>query len=148
MSLSNLRFYIGQLSQISAGDKVKQGDKQALIHQWVMVRSAEQYPSHPALRPAAIDLCRALAAETAAEAVILFGSQAGRGWDEQSDLDMIIIHPTTDLQDNRRKVLGRVLSEIRERHYPGHGEYDSPHHGVTDGLIVESPENYQAVAAP
>ncbi len=41
--------------------------------------------------PAAINLCRKLVAQTDLEAVVLFGSQAVGGWDEQSDLDLIII---------------------------------------------------------
>ena len=98
---------------------------------------------HPDPDPAAINLCRDLAAETDAEAVVLFGSRAGGGWDEQSDLDMIIVHPAA-AEDNRRKVLGQTLARLGERHYPGHGDYDSPHHGVADGLMVETPQNYHA----
>ncbi len=109
-------------------------------------RIGEQMPAlvHPGPDPAAIDLCRDLAANTDAQAVILFGSRAAGGWDEQSDLDMIIIHPAADDEDDRRKVLGRVLAELREFHYPGHVEYDSPHHGVADGLMVETPQHYHA----
>ena len=99
---------------------------------------------HPDPDPAAINLGRDLAANTDAQAVVLFGSRAAGGWDEQSDLDMIIIHPAADDGDDRRKVLGRVLAELREFHYPGHVEYDSPHHGVVEGLMVETPQHYHA----
>ena len=99
---------------------------------------------HPGPDPAAIKLGRDLAAQTDAQAVVLFGSRAGGGWDEQSDLDLIIVHPAAGDGDDRRKSLGRVLAELRERHYPGHGRYDSPHHGVADGLMVETPQNYHA----
>ena len=64
---------------------------------------------HPDPDPAAIDLCRELADETDAEAVILFGSSGNSGWDEQSDLDMIIIHDGAD-DDDRRKALGSALA--------------------------------------
>ena len=109
-------------------------------------RIGDQLPAviHLGPDPAAIDLCRDLAAETDAAAVILFGSRATGGWDEQSDLDLIIVHPAADDEDDRRKVLGRALAELRERHYPGHGDYDSPHHGVADGLMVETPQHYHA----
>ena len=109
-------------------------------------RIGDQLPAvvHPDPDPAAIALCRDLAAETDAEAVVLFGSRAAGSWDEQSDLDLIIVHPAVDAADDRRKVLGRVLAELRERHYPGHVEYDSPHHGVADGLMVETPQHYHA----
>ena len=98
---------------------------------------------HPDPDPAAIALCQDLAAQTDAAAVILFGSRAAGGWDEQSDLDMIIVHSLA-AQGDRRKVLGQTLARLRERHYPGHGDYDSPHHGVADGLMVETPQNYHA----
>ena len=109
-------------------------------------RIGDQLPAlvHPDPDPAAIDLCRELAAETDAQAVVLFGSRAGGGWDEQSDLDMIIVHPAAAAEDDRRKVLGRVLAELREHHYPGYDEYDSPHHGVVEGLMVETPQHYHA----
>ena len=109
-------------------------------------RIGDQLPAviHPGPDPAAINLCRDLAVETDAQAVVLFGSRAAGGWDQQSDLDLIIVHPAADAEDDRRKVLGRVLAELRERHYPGHIEYDSPHHGVADGLMIETPQHYHA----
>ena len=109
-------------------------------------RIGDQVPAviHASPDPAAINLCRDLAAETDAEAVVLFGSRAAGGWDEQSDLDLIIVHPAADAEDGPRKVLGRALVELKERHYPGHDEYDSPHYGVADGLMVETPQHYHA----
>ena len=109
-------------------------------------RIGDQLPAviHPGPDPAAINLCRDLAVETGAEAVILFGSRAAGGWDEQSDLDMIVVHPVAEEEDDRRKAFGRAVVDLRERHYPGHAEYDSPHHGVADGLMVETPDNYHA----
>ena len=108
-------------------------------------RIGEEMPAvvHPDPDPAAINLCQDLAVETDAEAIVLFGSRAIGGWDEQYDLDMIIVHGTAG-DDDRGEALGRTVVEIRERHYPGHGEYDSPHRGVADGLMVETPENYHA----
>ena len=98
---------------------------------------------HPAPDPAAIALCRELGAQTDVEAVVLFGSRAAGSWDEQSDLDLIIIHDGTD-DDDRRNALGQDLAELKERHYPGHRDYHSPHHGVTDGLRIEALQNYHA----
>ena len=108
-------------------------------------RIGDQLPAviHPGPDPTAIALCRDLVAETDAEAVVLFGSRATGGWDEQSDLDMIVVC-LAPAQGDRRETLERALLEIRERLYPGYGEYDSPHHGVTDGLMVETPQHYHA----
>ena len=82
-----------------------------------------------------------LAAETDAEAVILFGSRGRGGWDRQSDLDAIVIHEGAGDDDARAGVYG-MLDEIKERHYPGYREYESLHHGVKDGQIVETPAEY------
>ena len=56
-------------------------------------RIGDQLPAviHPCPDPDALDFCRDLAAQTDVEAVVLFGSRATGGWDEQSDLDMIIV---------------------------------------------------------
>ena len=104
-------------------------------------RIGDQMPAviHPGPDPAAFDLCRELAAHTDAAAVVLFGSRATGGWDEQSDLDLIIVHPAADDADDRRKSLGRVLAELEERHYPGYRDHASPHHGVKDGQMVKTP---------
>lgn len=113
-------------------------------------RIGDQLPAviHPAPDPAAIDLCRALVAQTDAEAVILFGSRAAGGWDEQSDLDVIVIHGGADDDENshadRRNALGRALDDLKERHYPGYRDYHSPDHGVADGLMIETPGHYRA----
>ena len=108
-------------------------------------RIGEQMPAlvHPDPDPAAIDLCRELAAETDAQAVVLFGSRAAGGWDEQSDLDMIIVRPAADSEDGR-EAIRQALVDLRERHYPGCDDYHSPHHGVVEGLMVETPQNYHA----
>ena len=108
-------------------------------------RIGEQLPAvvHPAPDPAAIALCRDLVVQTDAEAAILFGSRAAGGWDEQSDLDMIVVHPAGD-DDDLRKALGEALADLKECHYPGYRDYHSPHHGVMDGLMVETMRNYRA----
>ena len=108
-------------------------------------RIGEELPAviHPDPDPAAVDLCWDLVAQTDVEAVVLFGSRASGGWDEQSDLDMIIIHGGAD-DDDRRNAVGQILADLRERHYPGYRDYDSPHHGVAGGLMIETPRNYHA----
>ena len=57
---------------------------------------------------------------------------------------MIIIHGAADGDDRRKTPSGRALAELKERHYPGYRDYDSPHHGVAGGLMIETPENYHA----
>ena len=109
-------------------------------------RIGDQMPAvvHPGPDPAARAFCRDLASKTDAAAVILFGSRATGGWDEQSDLDMIIVRPAADEEDDRRKSLGRALVELKERHYPGYRDHASPHHGVKDGQMVKTPAEYIA----
>lgn len=104
-------------------------------------RIGDELPAvvHPGPDPAAIDLCQ----DIAAEAVVLFGSRANGGWDDQSDLDMIVIGAVAD-HDDRRKALGWTLADLKERHYPGYRDYDSSHHGVAGGLMIETPQNYHA----
>ena len=106
-------------------------------------RIGDQRPSviHPDPDPAAISLCRDLAATTDAEAVVLFGSRAVGGWDERSDLDVIIVHPSSGGHE-AETAIRRVLHRIRERHYPGCWDHESPHRGVRGGQQVVSLDYY------
>ena len=108
-------------------------------------RIGDQLPAvvHPDPDPAGFDLCRDLAANADAQAVVLFGSRAAGGWDDQSDLDLIIIHGGAD-DDDRRKSLGRALVKLKDRHYPGYRDRKSPHHGVRGGQMHRTPGEYIA----
>ena len=57
-------------------------------------RIGDQMPAvtHPGPDSSAIALCRDLVAEPPVHCAILFGSRALGGWDDQSDLDIIVIH--------------------------------------------------------
>ena len=109
-------------------------------------RIGDQMPavSHPGPDPAAIALSRDLVAEAAVDCAILFGSRARGGWDEQSDLDIIVIHRRVGDEGEEQSVVGHAMDRLRELHYPGYLDYESPHHGVVDGLMVETPEDYRA----
>ena len=71
------------------------------------------------------------------------GSRAAGGWDEQSDLDMIIIHPSAGDDEGKRAVC-RKVGEAKERHYPGYRDYESPHYEVTSGQMAVTPEEYRS----
>ena len=109
-------------------------------------RIGDQMPAvrHPGPDPSAIALCRDLVAEAAVGCAILFGSRAQGGWDEQSDLDIIVVHQGAGDEGEERAVVGHAMDRLRELHYPGHLDYESPHHGVVDGLMLETPEDYRA----
>ena len=113
-------------------------------------RIGDQLPAvvHPGPDPAAIDLCRDLVVRNDVDAVVLFGSRATGGWDEQSDLDLIIVHPAADDEDNRRTAVGRTLVQLKERHYPGYRDHASPHHGVKDGRWSRRRRSTSPVGAP
>ncbi len=68
---------------------------------------------HPGPDPAALYLCRDLVAQTDAEAVVLLGSRARGSWDEQSDLDLIIVHDNPDNEERRTAPSGRPWSSSR-----------------------------------
>ena len=106
-------------------------------------RIGDQLPAvtHPRPDPAAFDLCRDLVVQTDLEAVILFGSRSNGGWDEQSDLDMVIVH---DSGEEERKAVGEILVRLKDFHYPGYRDRKSPHHGVKDGQMHKTPVEYIA----
>ena len=106
-------------------------------------RIGKEMPSviHPDPDPAAINLCQDLAVQTDVEAVVLFGSRATGGWDERSDLDVIIVHPSAAGRE-AETAIRRVLHRIRERHYPGCWDHESSYRGVRGGQQVVSLDYY------
>ena len=59
-------------------------------------------------------------------------------------LDIIVIHQGVGDEGDERKVVGHAMDRLREIHYPGYLAYESPHHGVMTGLMLETPDNYRA----
>ena len=109
-------------------------------------RIGDQMPAitHAGPDPNAIALCQDLMAQAPVDCTILFGSRALGGWGDQSDLDIIVIHQAAGDDAQEPSLVGLAINQLRQLHYPGYLAYESPHHGVVDGLIVETPEDYRA----
>ena len=87
--------------------------------------------------PRAVPLCQDLVQEPAVQAVILGGSRYRGRWDEQSDLDIMVILEDGADEQAIRKAAADALAEIKERHYPGYGDWSNPDHGIHEsGWIV------------
>ena len=100
--------------------------------------------THAGPDPNAIALCQDLMAEAPVDCAILFGSRALGGWDDQSDLDIIVIHQTADDNSQERSAVGLAVKRLRQLHYPCYLAYESPHHEVIHGLMLQTPDNYRA----
>ena len=73
---------------------------------------------HQGSDPAAIAVCREIVEESQAQCVILHGSRGWGGWDEQSDLNLIVIHDAATDGAGPGAALGRAM----ERHYRDSGD--------------------------
>ena len=82
--------------------------------------------------PAAIAVCRDVLEESHAACVVLNGS---RGWDEQSDLNLIVIHGAA--ADSGRP--GGAVARDRERHY--RDSFDEQY-SLESGAEVVTPDRY------
>ena len=78
------------------------------------------------------------------DCAILFGSRALGVWDDQSDLDTIVIHQAAGDDAQEPSLAGLAINQLRQLHYPGYLAYESPHHEVMNGLMLETPDNYRA----
>ena len=78
--------------------------------------------AHRGPDPAAVALCREVLAESGAECVILHGSRGWGGWDEQSDLNVIVIHHSAGDKVERERLRGQVV-RVKERRYRGSSDY-------------------------
>ena len=95
-------------------------------------RAGEEMPRvvHLDPDPRAVPLCQDLVQEPAVQAVILGGSRYRGRWDEQSDLDiMVILEDGSDAEELKRAA-AEALAELKERHYPGYGDWRNPDHGI------------------
>ena len=107
-------------------------------------RAGEQLPRvvHPEPDERAIPLCEDLVKEPTVQAAILGGSRHHGGWDEQSDLDIIVILEDSDDGEETERAARMALAELKERHYPGYRDYNHPDHEVGHGHIVVSMEYF------
>ena len=76
---------------------------------------------------------------------ILFGSRALGGWDDQSDLDIIVIHQGVGDEGEERTVVDHAMDRLREIHYPGYLAYESPHHGKERWGLTMTPVESEIV---
>ena len=87
-------------------------------------RTGEYLPEvvHQGPDPAAVAVCREVLAESGAECVILHGSRGWGGWDEQSDLNVIVIHHAAGDEVERERLCGDVV-RVKERLYRDSSDY-------------------------
>ena len=80
--------------------------------------------------------------EPTVQAAILGGSRYHGGWDEQSDLDIIVILADSGDGEETERAARLALAELKERYYPGYRDRSHPDHEVKHGHIVVSMEYF------
>ena len=107
-------------------------------------RAGEQLPRvvHPEPDERATPLCEDLVKEPTVQAAILGGSRYHGGWDEKSDLDIIVILEDSDDGEETERAARLALADLKERHYPGYRDRTHPDHEVVHGHIVVSMEYF------
>ena len=95
---------------------------------------------HQGADPAAVAVCREVLAESGAECVILHGSRGWGGWDEQSDLNLIVIHHAAGDEVERDRLRGEVV-RVKERRYRDSSDYKAD---LESGPDIVTPEDYAA----
>ena len=83
-------------------------------------------------------LCADLVREPSVQCAILNGSRLRGGWDEQSDLDILIILEDGADEEETRRAARAALHILKERHYPGYMDYHHPDHEISHGEIIVS----------
>ena len=95
---------------------------------------------HQGPDPAAVAVCRELLAESGAECVILHGSRGWGGWDEQPDLNVIVIHHAVGDEVERDRLRGEAV-RVKERLYRDSSDYKAD---LESGPDIVTPEDYAA----
>ena len=107
-------------------------------------RAGDEMPKVVHLEPdeRAAALCEELVKHPTVQAAIFGGSRYRGGWDEQSDLDIIVILEESGDEEQTKKAAHIALAGLKEHHYPGYRDYKNPDHGVEDGHIIVSMEYF------
>ena len=92
--------------------------------------------AHQGPDPTAVAVCR----EVLVESVILHGSRGWGGWDEQSDLNVIVIHRAGGGEVERDRLRGEVV-RVKERRYRDSSDYKAD---LESGPDIVTPEDYAA----
>ena len=95
---------------------------------------------HQGPDPAAVAVCREVLAESGAESVILHGSRGWGGWDDQSDLNVIVIHHAAGDEVERDRLRGEVV-RVKELRYRDSSDYKAD---LESGPDIVTPEDYAA----
>ena len=85
---------------------------------------------HPEPDERATAICEELVKHPAVQAAILGGSRYRGGWDEQSDVDIIVIVKELGDEEEEKKTAHLAVAELKERYYPGYKDYKHPDHEV------------------
>ena len=96
-------------------------------------RAGEEMPKvvHLDPDPRAFQLCEDLVRHPSIQALILGGSRYVGRWDEQSDLDLMVILADEANGEQVGPVAAQALAVAKEFHYPGHMDWDSRDHGIS-----------------
>ena len=92
----------------------------------------------------AIPLCQDLVKNSAVQAAILGGSRHTGGWDEQSDLDIVVILEESDDGEETKRAASDALAVLKEKHYPGYRDRGNPNQEVRDGQWMVTMEYFLA----
>ena len=96
---------------------------------------------HPVADPVGIAVCCQVLEDTGAECVVLHGSRGWGGWDEQSDINIIVVHEAGAEKPGADRLTGAVL-RIKSEHYDDSPEYRAD---LEAPPCILTPERYAAL---
>ena len=96
---------------------------------------------HPVADPVAIAVCCQVLEDTGAECVVLHGSRGWGHWDEQSDINIIVVHEAAAEKPEADRLTSAVL-RIKSGHYEDSPEY---HADLEDWPCILTSERYAAL---
>ena len=95
---------------------------------------------HPGTDPVAVAVCREVLRDTGAKCFVLHGSRGWGGRDEQSDINIIVVHEAAAEKTEADRLTSAVL-RIKREHYKGSPEYQAD---LEDWPCILTSERYAA----